>query len=482
MSRVFGSITETRQAEVIRDITRAAQITRDFVLLTILSCVIATFGLVLNSGAVIIGAMLIAPLMSPILALALALVRGDGRRATRAITALLVGLVISIGLSAILGRLVSTSQFNFLTQLPTEVISRTQPTLFDLTIALAGGAAAAYALAQPNLSATLPGVAIATALMPPLCVGGIGLSQGRPDVYNGAFLLFLSNFVAILFAGGVVFAAVGFGPFRHAKRAMILSRSFLVSGAMVLLVTLPLIGFMVNITGRARENEMISSTLTSQLQHTYPDANLVSFDVTQEAHHLQIIATVRVPGDLSYTDAITIQRAIAIKLNKPVELQLLQIPLTKLDTLIPPTPTPTLAPNATPSPTPTVTPTPTPLPTSTPTPIPTATPMPTPPPSPTPRPTPTPRPRPTPLPTPTATPPPPSYAVVAGTGGQGVNVRASAGLSATIAALREGTVVQLTGETRSAAGLTWTQVILTDGRVGWIAQSFLVPYRTFQKP
>ncbi len=352
MNQIFGSITETRQSEVVRDITHAAQVTRDFVLLTILSCVIATFGLVLNSGAVIIGAMLIAPLMSPILALALALVRGDERRAVRASISLLAGIVISIGLSALLGRLVSTSQFNFLTQLPSEVISRTQPTLFDLMIALAGGAAAAYALAQPKLSATLPGVAIATALMPPLCVVGIGISQGRPDVYNGAFLLFLSNFVAILFAGGLVFAGVGFGPFRHAKRSMIFSRSFIVSGVMILTVTIPLVGFMVNIAGRAKENQEISYTLTNQLQQVYSDATLVSFDAHQEQDHLQIIATVRIPGDLSYADATTIQKAIAAKLNKAVELQLLEIPLTKLDTLNPPTPTPTLAPNATPVPTP----------------------------------------------------------------------------------------------------------------------------------
>ncbi len=480
MSRVFGSITETRQAEVVRDITHAAVVTRDFVVLTILSCIIATFGLVLNSGAVIIGAMLIAPLMSPILALALALVRGDGRRAARATMALLVGLIISIGLSTLLGQLVSTSQFNFLTQLPSEVISRTQPTLFDLTIALAGGAAAAYALAQPKLSATLPGVAIATALMPPLCVVGIGISQGRSDVYNGAILLFLSNFVAILFAGGLVFTGIGFGPFRHAKRSTIFSRSFLVSGVMVLTVTIPLIGFMLNITGRARESQTIRSTLTDQLLQVYPDASLVSFDARQEQDHLQIIATVRIPGDLSYADAVVIQRAIAAKLNKPVELQLLEIPLTKLDTLNPPTPTPTLAPNATPVPTPTPAPTPTPTPSPTPTPAPTPTPTSVP--TPTPAPTPTPTPSPTPIPTPIPTPPPPSYEVVAATGGRGVNVRASAGLTTIIAALRDGTIVQLTGKTADADGSIWKEVILPDGRVGWISANFLVPHAIYQSP
>ncbi|MGA7671195.1 MAG: DUF389 domain-containing protein [Nitrolancea sp.] len=340
MHRLFGSITETRQADVLRDLTHEAKITRDFILLVILSCIIATFGLILNSGAVVIGGMLIAPLMSPILSLSLALVRGDARRAGHAALAILLGTGLSVGLSAVLGQLVSTSQFNFLAQLPTEVINRTQPTLFDLTIALAGGAAAAYALSQPKLSATLPGVAVATALMPPLCVVGIGLSQGRPDLYNGAAVLFLSNLVAILFAGGIVFAGVGFGPFLRDRRA-IFSRSFAVSGAMFLLVTIPMVGFMVNISINARENQTIRSTLTNQLQQISQDSSLVSFDEKSEQGHLQIIATIRSPRDLSYTEAVAVQRALAEKLNNSVELQFLVIPLTKLDTMNPPTPTAT---------------------------------------------------------------------------------------------------------------------------------------------
>ncbi len=349
LNRVFGSITETRQAEVVREIAHAARVTRDFIMLAIFSCIIATFGLVLNSGAVVIGGMLIAPLMSPVLALALALVRGDGRRAGRAIAAIVAGVAISVGLSTALGQLVSTSQFNFLTQLPTEVISRTQPTLFDLTIALAGGAAASYAIVQPELSATLPGVAIATALMPPLCVAGIGLSQGRSDVYQGALLLFLSNLVAIIFAGGLVFAAMGFGPFRHAKRRAIFSRSFLVSGAMVIVVTVPLVGFAVNIAATAKENLDIRKTLTDQLQQVSPDSSLVGFESHPEGDHVQIVATVRTPRDLSYSEATNIQKKVAAKLNKAVELQLLVIPLTKLDTMKPPTATPSPSPSPAPS-------------------------------------------------------------------------------------------------------------------------------------
>jgi uncharacterized hydrophobic protein (TIGR00271 family) len=154
MRRLMERLPQSRQHEVTTHLDRAAAMGRDFIVLVVLNCTIATFGLILNSGAVIIGAMLIAPLMSPILALALALVRGDLARAGRALATLVVGTLLAVDLSAGLGWLVAGSQWNFLEQLPTEVPSRTQPTLFDLAVALAGGAAAAYALAQPGLTPT----------------------------------------------------------------------------------------------------------------------------------------------------------------------------------------------------------------------------------------------------------------------------------------------------------------------------------------
>ena len=154
----------------------------DFLLLVLLSCSIATFGLITNSVAVIIGAMLIAPLMSPILALSLSSVAGEPRIYRRALLALIEGALLAVALSAILTWITVILPFGFLTELPSEVVSRTRPTIYDLGIALAGGAAAAYALAQPHLSAALPGVAISTALMPPLCTVGIGIALGRSDL------------------------------------------------------------------------------------------------------------------------------------------------------------------------------------------------------------------------------------------------------------------------------------------------------------
>lgn len=231
-------LNASRQQTVVGDLDQAATITRDFVLFVVLSCVIATFGLVLNSGAVIIGAMLIAPLMPPILAFGLAVVLGDIRRAGLALATLLLGGGLAVGLSTALGLLVAGSDWNFRAQLPTEILSRTQPTLFDLAVALAGGAAAAYALAEPKLSATLAGVAIATALMPPLCVVGLGVALLEASVWQGALLLFCANFVAITFAAALIFTLRGFSPTVVVGRHLVLGRTMLLSGPLLLAVAI----------------------------------------------------------------------------------------------------------------------------------------------------------------------------------------------------------------------------------------------------
>ncbi len=266
MTRIFQPITAARQVEVRESLQQSALVSGDYLLFVVLSCVIATFGLVLDSGAVVIGAMLIAPLMPAILSLALGLVVSDLRAMGRALGTLLVGIVLAALLSAGLGLLVSGSEFNFLAQLPGEILNRTQPTLFDLAIALAGGAAAAYATAQPHLSATLPGVAIATALMPPMCVVGIGLAQGRWDVAGGAFLLFLANFVAIAFTSAIVFLGVGFAPSDQRRRRRMLPHIMALPGVMLLLVAVPLALFMLRISADANENNLIRTLLIEEVR------------------------------------------------------------------------------------------------------------------------------------------------------------------------------------------------------------------------
>jgi len=186
ISRLVRPLSIQSREKVIAEITPLSSPGFDFFLLVVLSCSIATLGLITDSPAVIIGAMLVAPLMSPIIGIGLASIVGDSHLLKNAVSALLRGAGLAVLLSAVVTLFNSYLPIISFQTLPQEVLSRTHPTPIDLVIAFSGGIAAAYAMTQPNLSAALPGVAIATALMPPVCTVGIGLALGRLDVAGGA--------------------------------------------------------------------------------------------------------------------------------------------------------------------------------------------------------------------------------------------------------------------------------------------------------
>jgi uncharacterized hydrophobic protein (TIGR00271 family) len=182
---------------------------------------IAAFGLVMNSTAVVIGAMLVAPLMTPILGLALGLVRGNAHLLGTAGRAETIGVAVSILAGAMLGWLLP-DQFE-----PTqEMLSRTQPNLFDLLVAVFAGLAGAYALVEEKLSPVLPGVAISTAIVPPLANCGLCLSLGAYSGASGSFLLFFTNFLSILLVSSLVFSAAGMSARLKLRSGVTLVRRF----------------------------------------------------------------------------------------------------------------------------------------------------------------------------------------------------------------------------------------------------------------
>ena len=175
-----------------------------FFIMNGLSAVIAGYGLLANSPAVVIGAMLVAMMLSPITSAALAVI--DARLSllkTSLITLIggvLVIYAIGMGLGFLHGDNVMTG----------EILARTSPTTMDLMVALAGGAAGAYAMVSPNLSVAVVGVAVATALVPPLAASGILLASGHLSLAWGAFLLALTNMLAIQFTNALVLWFAGF--------------------------------------------------------------------------------------------------------------------------------------------------------------------------------------------------------------------------------------------------------------------------------
>ena len=449
--RIVHSLSSERRAEVLKQLLEASSPGSDFMLLIFLSCCIATFGLITDSAAVIIGAMLIAPLMSPILALALAAVTARRGLFRPALLSLLEGAGLAIALSLVLGSFARALPLGILSDLPREVLARTRPSLFDLGVALAGGIAAAYALAQPQLSAALPGVAISTALMPPLCTVGVGLALRRSDVALGALLLFLANLTAILLAAMVVFALLGFRPRRKDDAEEVLSRGLFISTALVLVVAVPLGVLSARSLRDAQQSRAIRDAVAAEVA-ALRDAQLVDASYTMEGETVQLWVTVRTPIQPSHAETRRLQQALAARLQRPVALELIVVPTLKLNALIPPTYTPTVPPN------PTATAVPTATPTSTRTPTPTQTPTATP--------------------TVTLT-PTPVLGVIAGTGSVGVFLRCTAAGPLTgaegkaLPVLREGTIVQLTGGEETVGGTEWLEVRDLRGQRGWLPACFV---------
>lgn len=208
-----------------------------FIVLMAFSTAIATFGINADSTAVVIGAMLIAPLMIPIMATSASLLMGWTVRATRSLFLVAGGVAIAVAGSWILSRYFPVLEVTTNSQ----ILSRVSPTTVDLMIALAAGAAGAFAISRPDVSDSLPGVAIAVALVPPLTVIGITLEAGEWDFALGATLLFLTNFVGVILAAGITFVLVGFSPWFHVEtnRSQI-NRSYATVVVALLLIAIPL--------------------------------------------------------------------------------------------------------------------------------------------------------------------------------------------------------------------------------------------------
>lgn len=434
-----------RRAEVQVQLRDASTPDFDFFLLVALSSVIATLGLIIDSAAVIIGAMLVAPLMSPILGVSLASLAGDTRLFRHAVSALVRGGILAVGTAIALTWTTQILPFNpILGSLPAEVLARSHPSPFDLIIAVAGGLAAAYALAQPQLSAALPGVAIATALMPPLCVIGIGIASGQWGIAGGALLLYLSNLAAIAFAGVLTFFGLGFRAQGQALNRAGIPRSLKFSAALFAILFIPLALLSATFVRQGREDLLIQDAVRRSI--IARNAELVDVQTSQDGDVLHVNITIRSGKAFTIEDVQLLQNELAVQLQRTISIVLTVIPSARLNPLIPPTftSTPTSGP----------TPTDTPVPTDTPTLTPTHTPSPT-------------------LTfTPTATlTPTPALLVVGNTEGLGVRLRDKPD-GPIIARLSDGEHLLLLSGQVIERGLVWVEVQDEDGRVGWVPLYF----------
>ena len=270
---------------------------RRFATLLSLSVAIASFGLLTDSTAVVIGAMLVAPLMTPIQAVAASMVMGWERRQLNSLLLVAVAALWSVLLSYFFG-LLGPDRI----ELPNEVLSRTSPTLFDLGIALAAGAAGAYTIVRRESSA-IPGVAVAVALVPPLAVIGITLENDEADLAAGALLLFATNLAAIVFAAAIVLLITGFAPRALLElRGHRVRRGVVIAIIAVALISIPLGIHSKQIIDDARDRHEVEEAIATWLSHD-EDLDIVTVDIDGNEVIIDIVGP-RQPGQLETLDEL----------------------------------------------------------------------------------------------------------------------------------------------------------------------------------
>jgi uncharacterized hydrophobic protein (TIGR00271 family) len=324
LSQALPKLSREEQVEVYKRVRRDSRPDTDFFVMMGLAATIATYGLLQGSAAVIIGAMLVAPLFTPILAGSLAVVQGDVRMLRISLEAALKGIALAIGLAVVLTAL------SPLRTLTNEIASRTSPNLFDLAVALASGAAGAYAVARKDVATALPGVAIAAALVPPLCVVGVGIAMGSTRVAGGATLLFVTNLIAITLAGSTTLLLLGFRPAAGAEREARLRLGILTSLVLLTAITIPLAIIFVDAVKTCRIEQVIERVITEQLE-PHAAISLVTFEHHLEEDELVIRAEVNTTEQLDAAFVSDLSQALRQGLEQPLRLHLIAVPVQELE-------------------------------------------------------------------------------------------------------------------------------------------------------
>lgn len=232
-----------------------------FYMLLSIAAIVATIGLISDSGAVVIAAMLLAPLMEPILGIASVLVQGYLGRGARLLTATLVAAIVTVGWGYMILVLFDVPLG---VEIPSEVMARTNPGLTDLLVALVAGIAGAYVQVRKEEAGLIPGVAIGVSLVPPLAAAGILLYHGQPAEAGDAALLFLTNLAAIVLSACAVFFALGIRPARRGRGAALgVGLGAAVSLLVVAIIAWHLTDRTLLLLREAREEQQISTVLKS---------------------------------------------------------------------------------------------------------------------------------------------------------------------------------------------------------------------------
>lgn len=309
----LASVSPERRTVVLDEIESGSQPTATYYVLLGISELIAAFALIIGSDATLIGANVVAPLMTPIIGISLGLMRGDLRLLRTALLAEFGGALLGVALVYLLGRMPFWGD-------PTpSLLAQTQPTLIDLLVAALAGFAGVLAMVDERISPALPGVAIATALNPPVAAIGLCLAFGAYGGAWGAFLLFFANVLAILAVAAVLFLIAGFVTSAEIGSFGGLARRFAPAAIALVLVSILLTKYLVGMVGNIHTRRAITAVLDEELAHE-PSTALADVDFSREKEGLDVLAQVRTPRVPAPDRVQEIQDALGRRLGLPVHL------------------------------------------------------------------------------------------------------------------------------------------------------------------
>ena len=308
---LFKKASDDDFKDLLTALKENSKFSATYLILMILSTLLATTGLFANSAPVIIGAMILAPLMAPIISLSMGVIRTDQFLLFKSVKTLAIGIIMALLFSSVY------TLFIPLEQITAEMQGRLHPNLLDLLVAVFSGIAGAYATSKEEVAKSLAGVAIAVALVPPLSVTGIGIGLGNIDVIYGSFLLFITNLVGITLSAALTFIVLGFAPVTKAKKGV-----FYTSIIMVI-VAIPLFLSFMKVVDRNKYFDELNSIKTLIIEKDKIDLNIKTIENRNDNILVNIEVISSKPLSLTHYD--TIKNKLQEKTDKKIVLKVTPI-------------------------------------------------------------------------------------------------------------------------------------------------------------
>ncbi|MCK5332328.1 TIGR00341 family protein [Candidatus Parcubacteria bacterium] len=310
-----------RQEKVFEEIKENAKADFDFYVLTIFAGIIITLGLVVNSAAVVIGGMLIAPLVWPILCLSMAIIRGKSKLIQSSVFTLIKSTSIIFIIAFLLGLMSPEYALQ-----GSEFLSRTSPTIFELFIALAAGFVGAFVIAYPKIGASIAGVVVAAAIVPPIAVMGISISHGNLSMAGGSFILLMSNLIAVTFSSSILFLVARFkGPVSEKGQEQ---RKSNIRWALVLLLFMAMPLFLITSSVVQENNQQ--NTVREAVRAVIPDSTTTNVQITEEGDISTINITIQYSGKISQRQINSLKEVLNLKMDKIVVPRITIVPIVKV--------------------------------------------------------------------------------------------------------------------------------------------------------